>query len=356
MVEETRTSYSFDRFTVDPNRRLLLCEGKPVQLTSKAFDLLLALVESEGRELTKDELMGRVWAHQIVEDANLTVTMAQLRKALGERAGEHRFVVTIPGRGYRFVGGLRLEEPLPIAQPAPSQMVTEQEKAISADDAGARLSQLAETPTAANAPKAIAARGNRLSIGLISLAVILAIVITAYSFWSKRTPSTATPQIKSIAVLPFKPLLANSRDESLEMGMADTLITRLSNIRELNVRPISSVRKYNSLEQDAIAAGREQRVDAVLDGRIQRAGEKIRVTVRLLRVGDGVQMWASQFDDKMTDIFTVQDSISERVTKALAMTLTNEEQRGLKKRHTEDSEAYQLYLKGRYQLNRLTDE
>jgi len=157
-------------------------------------------------------------------------------------------------------------------------------------------------------------------------------------------------------VLPFKPLLAESRDESLELGMADTLITRLSNIREVSVRPISSVRKYGALEQDPIAAGQEQRVDAVLDGQIQKAGEKVRVTVRLLRVADGVPIWTSQFDEKMTDIFAVQDSISERVMAALAVRLTSEEQRGLTKRHTADIEAFQLYLKGRYHLNRLTDD
>jgi len=134
------------------------------------------------------------------------------------------------------------------------------------------------------------------------------------------------------------------------------LIARLSNIREINVRPISSVRKYTALEQDPIAAGREQRVDAVLDGQIQKAADKIRVTVRLLRVADGTPMWSSQFDEKMTDIFTVQSSISERVAAALAVKLTNEEQQGLTKRHTEDPEAYQLYLKGRYQMNRLTDD
>ncbi len=122
------------------------------------------------------------------------------------------------------------------------------------------------------------------------------------------------------------------------------------------MRPISSVRKYDALEQDPIAAGREQRVDAVLDGQIQKAGERVRVTVRLLRVADGVPIWASQFDEKITDIFAVQDSISERVTAALAVRLTSEEQRGLTKRHTDDTEAYQLYLKGRYHLNRLTDD
>ena len=354
MSEEKRTTYRFGDFTVDSRRRVVLREGEAVPLVSKAFDLLLVLLESEGRELSKEELMRRIWADQIVEDANLTVAMAQLRKALGEKASDHRLIVTIPGRGYRFVGDLQREEALIDSAPASPQSAAEEEKATAAADEEARPAALAETAAAANAPKG--ARANRAMVALICGCVLLAIGITAYYFWIKRAQSNIAPQISSIAVLPFKPLLAQSRDESLEMGMADTLIARLSNIREINVRPISSVRKYTALEQDPIAAGREQRVDAVLDGQIQKAADKIRVTVRLLRVADGTPMWSSQFDEKMSDIFTVQDSISERVAAALAVRLTNDEQRGLTKRHTEDPEAYQDYLKGRYQLNRLTDD
>jgi TolB-like protein/Flp pilus assembly protein TadD len=163
-------------------------------------------------------------------------------------------------------------------------------------------------------------------------------------------------QIKSIAVLPFKPLVAESRDESLEMGMADTLIARLSNIRDINVRPVSAVRKYAGMEQDAVAAGREQRVDAVIDGQIQRSGEKIRVTVRMVRAADGAAMWTNQFDENMKDIFRVQDSISERVAGLLAVKLTGEERERLAKSHTDNTDAYQLYLMGRYHVNRMTDD
>lgn len=356
MAEENCKIYSFDGFVLDPNRRVLLRDGQPVQLTSKAFDLLLALLEGRGRELGKEELMQRVWADQIVEDANLTVTMTNLRKALGEKASDHRFIVTIPGKGYRFVAEVADLDPRRefIIESKTGGQITFEEEVVD-DHPREKLigAGRALVSTAANAPQN--GSRNRWLVAIGSLAVI-ASVIAVYFVWTKRGIEPASPQIRSIAVLPFKPLVANSRNESLELGMADTLIARLSSIREINVRPISSVRKYTALEQDPIAAGREQRVDAVLEGQIQQAGDKIRITVRLLRIADGAQIWASQFDEKMTDIFAVQDSISERVTSALTVTLTSEEQKGLKKRHTEDAEAYQLYLKGRYQLNRLTDD
>lgn len=151
-----------------------------------------------------------------------------------------------------------------------------------------------------------------------------------------------------IAVLPFKPLVAENRNESLELGMADTLIVRLSGSRELTVRPLSSVRRYCGLEQDSLAAGRALGVNTVLDGSIQTWGDRIRVSARLLSVADGRQLWAGKFDEKFTDIFAVQDAISERVAAALTLELSGEEKRLLTRRYTENAEAYRLYLKGRF--------
>ncbi len=198
---------------------------------------------------------------------------------------------------------------------------------------------------------------DRMTAILFAVIVVSLVGLALALYYSSRPsqPQPATP-IKSIAVLPFKPLLAESRDEALELGMADTLINKLSNIRQVTVRPLSAVRRYTSLDQDAAATGREQRVDAVLDGNIQRSGKKIRVTVRLVRVADGREIWAEQFDEQFTDIFSVQDSVSSKVSGVLAVALTGEEKELLTKHQTADVEAYQLYLMGRYHLNRLTDE
>ena len=193
---------------------------------------------------------------------------------------------------------------------------------------------------------------------LAATAIFLAGVAVVYFLVRDNSKgfNAADGGIKSIAVLPFKPLVEQSRDESLELGMADTLIARLSNIRGISVRPVSAVRKYAGLEQDALAAGREQKVDAVLEGNLQRSGENLRVTVRLIQLRDGSSLWAGQFDEKFTNIFAVQDSISERVAGILALALTGQEKERLKKQYTASTEAYELYLKGRYHLNRLTDD
>ena len=107
--------------------------------------------------------------------------------------------------------------------------------------------------------------------------------------------------------------------------MADTLIAKLSNSREIIVSSLNSVRKFVSIEQDSLAAGRELQVNSVLDGTVQRAGDRIRVTARLVKVADGSSLWSGTFDEKFTDVFAVQDAISQRVADALALQLSGEE-------------------------------
>ncbi|HMS42968.1 MAG TPA: protein kinase [Pyrinomonadaceae bacterium] len=187
-------------------------------------------------------------------------------------------------------------------------------------------------------------------------AISALIVLTLIGFGIYRLTQTKTvnKSIQTIAVLPFKPLSANG-DEFLELGMADSLITRLSNLKQLTVRPTSAVLKY-AKTQDAISAGKELNVDAVLDGRIQREGDKLRITVQLIRVGNGEVLWFGKFDEDFKSIFAVQDSISERLVSELAMKLTQEEKQILTKRYTENTVAYQSYLKGRYFWNKWSGE
>src|SRR4029077_17946110 len=118
------------------------------------------------------------------------------------------------------------------------------------------------------------------------------------------------------------------------LGMADTLITRLSGVEGTIVRPLSAVRRYVSPEQDALAAGRELQVEAVLDGSISQVGDRIRVKVKLVRVGDGKQLWDGTFDESFTDIFSVQDRVSERVAGVLVARLNGREEEIVHKRDT----------------------
>lgn len=303
--------YAFGPFVLDRERRLLARDGGAVSVTPKAFDLLVILVERGGAAVSKDELMSTLWPDTAVEESNLAFQISTLRKALGPEGA--RCIATLPGRGYQFVAPL---------QRIDSAVATE---AILEDEERTTIT---------------VSESGRPWIWAVALAVVVVVSVAAMMLRRDTAPS---PSIRTLAVLPFKPLAAQ-RDEALELGMADTLITRLSRMPGVVVRPISSVRGYSKLDDDPLAAGKALGVDAVLDGSIQRRDARMRVTVRLLRTSDGKPVWASQFDDDARDLFAVQDRVAERVARAL----THSAGTLLAQRPTDDLEAYELYLKGRY--------
>jgi serine/threonine protein kinase/tetratricopeptide (TPR) repeat protein len=163
---------------------------------------------------------------------------------------------------------------------------------------------------------------------------------------------------ESIAVLPFRVLsspLENTGDEYVGVGLTDALITRLSNVQRLIVRPTSSVLRYRGATVDPFLAGRDLGVDYIVDGSLRRAGNRLRVTAQLLSVSEGVTRWVEHFDEDSTDVLQIEDSISEQVATALLPQLTGDEQRQLSKRGTDSSEAFESYLRGRYYWNSYTE-
>jgi TolB-like protein/Flp pilus assembly protein TadD len=192
-------------------------------------------------------------------------------------------------------------------------------------------------------------RRKAVAVGLLVLAVALGVGV--WFAVSRATPFDKA-RIKSVAVLPFKRLDNVDDNERLGIGMADTLITRLSNIQALTVRSTRDVMRYEDGAQDLAAAGNDLGVDAILDGSIQQSGDRVRVTVRLIHTATNAQIWAAQFDERLSDIFTMQDAISAQVVGSLSLSLTDVERQRLSKNYTEDIQAYEAYLKGRYFLNR----
>ncbi|HJQ23685.1 MAG TPA: winged helix-turn-helix domain-containing protein [Blastocatellia bacterium] len=291
MTESGPQFYEFGPFRLDVTKQRLSRDGVPVPLTAKLFQTLLALIESNGELIEKETLIERVWPDRFVEEGNLTQNISVLRRLLGESPEARDYIVTVPRRGYRFVA--EVKKITKAAAPTDEKMT-------------------ATKPAAAL--------------------------------------SSAAP---SVAVLPFK-LLASDGDDYLGLGLADALITRLSNVRQIIVRPTSAVLKYAQVSQDVRVTGQELGVASVLEGSVRRAGGRLRVTVQLVRVEDGRALWADKFDEEFTDLFTVEDRIAERVTAALALQLTSAERALLAKRYTASPEAHEHYLKGRYYANRFT--
>jgi TolB-like protein/class 3 adenylate cyclase len=206
--------------------------------------------------------------------------------------------------------------------------------------------------------KRIASRA-RWAVSALVATILIALLVSVILFSRSRTanvPSAPPVPDKSVAILPFRPLSSQNRDEVLENGMADTLIAKLSTISQIIIPSLASAQKYNEQEHDPIAAARLLHVRCVLDGTLQKVADRIRVTARLINVADGASLWSSTFDEKFTDVFAVQDTIAQKVAAALALQLTGEEQKRLTKRYTQNTEAYQLYLKGRFYWNTWIEE
>jgi DNA-binding winged helix-turn-helix (wHTH) protein/TolB-like protein/Tfp pilus assembly protein PilF len=350
MSAKTSRFYSFDSFTLDASRRTLLREGEPVPLKPKAFETLLALVQSPGRVVGKDELMRALWPDSFVEEANLTQQVSLVRKALGDDPKEPRFIVTVPGRGYSFVADVREAEET-AAAPGPEPAPQESPRPPEAE---------AEAPTHVSAGAASRpARGRGAARRWVPFVVTAAVVAAAFALgylWSGRGGEAADAPVRSIAVLPFKSAAGGAEDDYLRLGLADALISRFSGLSRVAVRQLGEVLKYDKPGQDPLAAGRALKVDAVLDGLIQKTGDRVRVTARLLDTRTGQTLWAQTFDERWTDIFVVQDTIAFRVSGALAPNLSGEDRARVAKRFTNNAEAYELYLQAAYLYGRRTPE
>ena len=293
-----------------------------VHLEPRVLAVLQVLARQAGTLVSRNDLLSEIWPGADIYDEALTQCVYQLRQQLVSVGGPEcrNLISTVPKRGYLLNAQV---------QPVPLEVA------------------------AAAAPRA---RRWQFAVGILAAVLVLG---GAWAIIESRTGTdhaAAGPQADIVAVLPFLPLVEEDRDPVLELGMADTLIARLSGIPEVVIRPISSVRRYADIDRDTLEAGRELGADAVVEGSIQRSGQSLRVTVRLVRVADGAAMWADTFQDNSYSIFAVQDAIAERIALALGREFGQQVQPKLARLGTSDVEAYEHYLKGRYDLARLTPD
>jgi DNA-binding winged helix-turn-helix (wHTH) protein/TolB-like protein/Tfp pilus assembly protein PilF len=322
----TSGMFRFGPFRLDVRRRELRRLDERLDLPPRVFDTLVCLAAHPGDLLEKETLLEAVWPGRVVEENNLSQTISALRKLFGEEGTDGQWILTVPGRGYRFLAPVeRMDEALsPSPPPVP-----------------------APVPTIARPRRS---RPGRRGV----LAAAIAVLLVAAGLWKISRDRSQPGPPPRLAILPFKPLVPGAQDPSLELGITETLIARLAGTG-VAVQPLSAVRRYGGLEQDARQAGKELGVDSVLDGSLQRWGDRIRVTARLVDVADGQARWALSLDEKFTDLFTVQDALARRVAESLYPRLSGAQLRGLGRRETENLDAYQSFLTGQYHLAAVTE-
>ncbi len=330
MAPAGKAVYEFGPFRLDASERVLWREERPVLVTPKALETLLALVESAGHVVDKDTLLKRVWPDTFVEEATLAQNVFTLRKLLGETSEGRHYIETVPKRGYRFVATVKEGREGPGEVKEESQASSEAARSFKT---GIRRGRAAWWP--------------------VSLALIVLLALIIYRWVpTRRHATTPSAAVRSIAVLPFQSI-GGAKDEApyLGLGMADALIIRLSNVEPIVVRPRNAVWKYDDPRLDPLVAGRELRVDWILDGTVERHGDRVRVTAQLLSVSSGRPVWADRFEDRSTDIFVLEDHLADRISQALMPELTGQEKQQLQKHQTANTAAFEDYVKGRYFWN-----
>ena len=278
--------YEFNGFKVDAVRRQLLHKGNAVPLTSKSFDTLLFLIRHSGSTVTKTELMNAVWADSAVEENNLTQQVSALRRALGERPRDHRFIVTVPGKGYSFVAEIERRG---------TEGVIERKASASIFSSHFDASAL---------------RGYSLAVAQI----LLIAMAFAWSALSDHDPSR--PQ--SLAVMNFK--VSATGDEFIGNGISETLRARLGSVEDLIVRRVT-------VETDAMSAGQQLQVDAVVTGSVQRDQDRVRVAVEMVDVSNGRIVWGKTFDEDASNVFALQDAIAVEVARVLKVKFSSRDER-----------------------------
>jgi DNA-binding winged helix-turn-helix (wHTH) protein/TolB-like protein len=340
MPLETKPLYEFGGFRLDPGQHLLLHQGEPVLLAPKAFELLVVLIQSDGRLQTKDDLMRQLWPNSFVEEANLTVNISALRKALGDSLDGQEFIETVPKHGYRFIAPVTEvpEESKPVRQAKVHPIRSPMGGSASADAIPAE--QLALDHAAPS-------RSRTRLLGVLALVVGIALAGAFYSLYRERSGRRqALESPRRLAILPFQNLRQDPNSDFLGYSLADAVITKLGYVQALRVRPSYAVAKYRNQVIDIRRAAAELNVDTLLMGNFIRDGDDLRITCQLVDASGQNILWRRAFDLKYDRLLTVHDNVAQEIVRELEPNLSAAEAEKLKPDQPMEPLAYEYYLRG----------
>ena len=332
MSEETKHFYEFGPFRLDQRKRRLMRDGEPLRLTPKALDLLLVLVEERGRTVEKDELLEKVWAGTVVEENNLNQNITALRKSLGDSRQDSQYIATVPGRGYRFVADVRKVEEEVHEEEVHKDTKEEQEPGIPVKEA------------------------SRPGIFRYAILILAALVLAAlvYAWYTREKPR---PTVLSIMVLPLQNLSSDPEQEYFADGITDALIGDLAKISGLHVISRTSSMHYKGTRKSLPEIARELKVDAVVEGTVQRSGDRVVIRAQLIHAATDVHLWVQDYEREMRDVLDVQSEIAQAIARQIQIRMTPDEEARLASTHPVRPKAFDLYLQGRYLYwNKRTEE
>lgn len=316
MPESMQGDFRLGDWLVQPALCRLSSDGRTVQVRAKVMDLLAYLAAHPGEVVSKDRLLDDVWGSRAVSESALTRTVTELRQALGDNADQPRLLETIPKRGYRLIGSVAPVDP-------------------------ALDTALAQTPRAPIGRRAM----------LIVGAVIVALLIGGAT-WLRRG-GNPSPSFVRVAVLPFDNLGSNADREYLADGLTEDTVVSLGMIDPDHLNVIDGTR-YKRTAKSLAEIGRELRADYVLESAVRTEGDRLRLTSKLIRVNDQVQVWSDSFERELTGVLGLQLELSRAVAEQVRFRLSPERLARLARRQTRNGVAYDLYLRGLFHWNQRT--
>ena len=338
-MDKAENFFRFDDITVDVENFRVQKNGRSVALTPRAFDVLLFLLQNSSRVVEKQEIFDQVWKNTFVSDNALTRVIREIRHGLDDNATDPRYIETITKRGYRFIAPKSERSPDDGRSPS---------NASAANDTVTEVSEVSKASAAIS----------KTPLKILSLVIILGVAVVAAFYFIGRhygKEPDRTP-IDSIAILPFANAAQEPNAEYLCDGITESLINNLSQLSNLKVMSSSAVFRYKGKEQNAQRVGDDLKVRAVLTGSIKQIGDQIAIDVSLDDAKDNHHIWGDEYVRKISDVLMLQTEIANEVSTNLRLKLTRSDEQQLAKRYTENSEAYQLYLKGQYEWKKHTKE
>lgn len=317
-----RETFRFRDFELDVAAYELRRQGRAVKLGRQPMDLLILLVESRGQLVSRSDIVERLWGKDVFVDVETGVNTAisKIRQALRDSPEAPAFVETVPGKGYRFIAAI--ESPKPLEPPRPTEI---------------------EPPPVVHAIPESAPRNVRYRLPL----ALAAIALVAVAAWTWRGTTSAVSSV-TLAVLPFENLSGDPDREYLAEGLAEETIASLGQVDPERMRVVgrTSIMAYKRTTKSLAAIGRELGSDYLVESSVRSEGTQLRVTSKLIRVRDQVQMWSQSYDRQPTSMLGLQRELSAAIASQIQLRLSAERMNALAQRHSRNAEAFDLYLRG----------
>jgi len=310
----------FGVFELDPRAGELRKKGMKIRLQGQPVEILVMLLEQPGATITREELQKKLWPADTFVDfeQGLNNAMNRLRVALDDDAESPHFIETVPRRGYRFIGSINGSEQVPAIDAKP----------------GSRL----------RTGLRVAALG---ALVVIAMAAVL-VGLTLRGWRDRLFTGLPKPQIQALAVLPLTNLSGDPEQEYFADGMTEALITELGKVSSPRVMSRQSVMQYKSSKKSLREVAEELKVDAILEGAVERYADRIRVTIHLSQAVPERQLWAQEYNRSLRDTLTLQSEIARAVTDEIQVKLTPEERTRLAATRSVNPEAQDNYLRGMF--------